>query len=206
MAEIRNICVYCGSANGVNGLYQAAAERFGRALAEAGIRLVYGGGSVGLMGILARSVLAHGGQVTGIIPQFLRDREVMLAEVTDLAVTDDMHQRKRMMFERADAFVALPGGIGTLEEIVEVLTWAQLRRHRKPVLFANIASFWEPLIALLHHMSAEGFLHKDFVAGGGKLAYELVAEVDDILPALRRAAAAIPPEETMPATKVTKVM
>lgn len=194
MAEIRSICVYCGSADGVNGLYRTAAAAFGRLLAESGIRLVYGGGSVGLMGIIARSVLEHGGKVAGVIPQFLMDREVMLKDLRDLTVTDDMHQRKRRMFEEADAFVALPGGIGTLEEIVEMMTWAQLRRHRKPVLLANINAFWDPLIALLQHMNAEGFLHKDFLAGGGRVAYQVVDSVEAIIPALRATAAAMPEE------------
>ena len=122
-------------------------------MAASGMRLVYGGGSIGLMGILARSVLANGGKVTGIIPQFLKDREVMLKEVPDLIVTADMHERKRIMFQRADAFVALPGGIGTLEEVVEVMTWAQLDQHAKPVLIVNINGFWDSLVALFRRMS-----------------------------------------------------
>src|SRR5262245_48815214 len=133
MAYLTSICVYCGSADGADPAYAAAAAEFGKLLAQSGIRLVYGGGSVGLMGIVARNVMSAGGEVTGIIPQFLLEREVMLKEVTELVVTPDMHERKRIMFERSDAFVALPGGIGTLEETVEMLTWAQLGRHAKPV-------------------------------------------------------------------------
>ncbi len=121
----------------------------GKAFAENNIRLVYGGGSVGLMGAIAKSALDHGGTVTGIIPDFLRARENALTRVQEMIVTPDMHERKRLMFERSDAFVALPGGIGTLEELVEQMTWQQLGRHSKPVLLANIDNFWEPLLALL---------------------------------------------------------
>jgi uncharacterized protein (TIGR00730 family) len=195
MAQLTSICVYCGSADGTRQDYRDAAEKLGSLMARSGIRLVYGGGSVGLMGILARSVLSHGGKVSGIIPQFLRDREVMLAEVSDLTVTDDMHARKRRMFEEADCFVALPGGIGTLEEIVEMMTWAQLRQHRKPILLADINGFWQPLIALLAHMNAEGFLHKDFLPGGGSVAYQTVRSVEEIIPALKDAMKEIPREE-----------
>jgi len=124
MTNLKRVCVYCGSGHGINPAYEAAASEFGRALAEEGLELVYGGGSVGLMGTLAHSVLSAGGIVTGVIPQFLKDREVMLNDVTELVTTTDMHERKRIMFERADAFVALPGGVGTLEEVVEMMTWA----------------------------------------------------------------------------------
>ena len=130
----------------------------GKALAESGIRLVYGGGSIGLMGAVATSVLDHGGTVTGIIPGFLTARENALKRVQELIVTPDMHERKRLMFEHSDAFVALPGGIGTLEELVEQLTWQQLGRHSKPVLLANIEGFWEPLLALLAHMRETQFI------------------------------------------------
>ena len=129
-----------------------AARRFGRILAENRIGLVYGGGSVGLMGAFAEAVLDHGGQVTGIIPEFLTDREHMLMRAQEMIVTRDMHERKQLMFEQADAFVALPGGVGTLEELVEQITWAQLGRHSKPILIANIEHFWDPLCALLDHM------------------------------------------------------
>ena len=126
MAPVRTVCVYCGSGFGGDPVFTAAAETLGRALAEAGLGLVYGGGNVGLMGTVARAVLAHGGHVTGIIPDFLKSRERMLDEIQETIVVEDMHTRKRLMFERSDAFVALPGGIGTLEELVEQLTWAQL--------------------------------------------------------------------------------
>jgi uncharacterized protein (TIGR00730 family) len=193
MANLTSVCVYCGSANGTDPAYAAAAEEFGRVLAESGIRLVYGGGSVGLMGIVARRVLAEGGMVTGIIPQFLKDREVMLTEVSELIVTPDMHERKRIMFERSDAFVALPGGIGTLEETVEMLTWAQLGRHAKPVVLANIEGFWDPLSDLLKHMQAQGFLSKAFIGLSGEIPYLIVPTVAEIVPALRTALATQPP-------------
>ena len=158
------------------------ADRFGQILAEAGIGLVYGGGNVGLMGAVARSVLAHGGHVTGIIPQFLVDREVMLADVQDLVITPDMHERKWRMFERADAFVALPGGIGTLEELVEQMTWVQLGRHHKPILLVNMDGFWDPLLALLEHMRRSGF-----VPDARKIPFLVVDDIEDVLPALRGA-------------------
>ncbi|MCL2715941.1 MAG: TIGR00730 family Rossman fold protein [Alphaproteobacteria bacterium] len=156
------VCVYCGSSAGSSPRFVEAARSFGRILAERGIRLVYGGGNVGLMGALATSALDHGGQVTGIIPQFLVQSEHALMEVQDLIVTPDMHERKRLMFERSDAFVALPGGIGTLEELVEQLTWKQLGRHAKPVLLVNIDGFWDPLLALLAHMRQSAFIHSAY--------------------------------------------
>jgi len=185
MAELRSICVYCGANTGARPEYAAAAEALGRALARSGTRLVYGGGAVGLMGILARAVMKDGGDVTGIIPQFLKDREVMLREVDDLIVTADMHERKRIMFERADAFVALPGGIGTLEELVEQLTWAQLGRHRKPIAVANIKRFWDPLLSLFDHMRGVGFIRNDL-----EINFLVVDRVADLLPQLNAAAQA----------------
>ena len=184
MNRIRTICVYCGSGPGTNPRYIESAKALGKALAEAGIRLVYGGGSLGLMGALANSVLDHGGMVTGIIPDFLTMRENALNRVQEMVVTPDMHERKRLMFERSDAFVALPGGIGTLEELVEQLTWQQLGRHAKPVLLANIDGFWEPLLALFAHMRATQFIR-------ASLPVEILKaeRVEDILPRLRAALA-----------------
>ena len=149
MSKINALCVYCGSSPGTDPAFVATARSFGKILAENEIRLVYGGGSTGLMGALAEAVLEHGGEVIGIIPEFLTQRERPRRLAQELVVTRDMHERKRKMFERADAFVALPGGVGTLEEIVEQLTWAQLGRHKKPILFANINGYWDPLLALL---------------------------------------------------------
>lgn len=184
MNKIRTICVYCGSGPGTNPRFVEGAVAFGKILAENDIRLVYGGGSIGLMGAVATSVLDHGGTVTGIIPDFLTTRENALRRVQEMIVTPDMHERKRLMFEHADAFVALPGGIGTLEELVEQLTWQQLGRHSKPVLLANIDGFWEPLLALLTHMRETEFIRASLSVD------ILTAErVEEILPQLRAAAA-----------------
>ena len=157
-ARLRNVCVYCGSAGGVDPMFETAAVTLGQALARERIGLVYGGGGRGLMGTLARAVIAGGGHVTGIIPDFLTDHDVVLREAQEHVVVPDMHTRKRLMFERADAFVALPGGIGTLEELVEQLTWVQLQRHGKPVLIADVGGFWQPLLGLLDHMRERGFI------------------------------------------------
>ena len=183
MNKIKTVCVYCGSGPGTNPRFIEAAVALGKALAENGIRLVYGGGSIGLMGALATSVLDHGGAVTGIIPDFLTAREHALTRVQEMIVTPDMHERKRLMFERSDAFVALPGGIGTLEELVEQLTWQQLGRHTKPVLLANIEGFWEPLLALFTHMRATQFIRPSLTVDIIK-----VERVEDILPRLRATA------------------
>jgi len=188
MSSIRAVCVYCGSSAGADPAFAAAARALGKILADNNVRLVYGGGSIGMMGALAGSVLAHGGNVTGIIPEFLVNDEHMLAGAQEIIVTRDMHERKRVMFEKADAFVALPGGIGTLEELVEQLTWAQLGRHRKPILLANIAGFWDPLCELLDHMNALAFLHAT-----DRLNYLIIDKVEDILPALREAVRTVAP-------------
>jgi uncharacterized protein (TIGR00730 family) len=187
MNKIKTVCVYCGSGPGTNHRFVEAAIALGKILADNGVSLVYGGGSNGLMGAIAKSTLDHGGNVIGIIPEFLIARENAMARVQELIVTPDMHERKRLMFERSDAFVALPGGIGTLEELVEQLTWQQLGRHTKPVLLANIDSFWEPLLALLTHMRATEFIRPN-------LAVEFLKaeQVEDILPRLRAAAARAP--------------
>jgi uncharacterized protein (TIGR00730 family) len=190
--KIRSVCVYCGSSVGRDPSYATAADRLGTAFANAGVRLVFGGGSVGLMGVVARAALRLGGEVNGIVPAFLKEREVALSEVSELIVTRDMHERKRLMFERSDAFVALPGGIGTLEEVVEMMTWVQLDRHRKPIVLVSHDGFWEPLIALLDHMVATGFLH---IATNGPGLYQVVRDVDDVLPTLERAARALPEPE-----------
>jgi uncharacterized protein (TIGR00730 family) len=187
MNKIRTICVYCGSGPGTNPRFVEAANSLGKLLAENGIRLVYGGGSIGLMGAVAKSTLDHGGMVTGIIPDFLTARENALTRVQEMIVTPDMHERKRLMFERSDAFVALPGGIGTLEELVEQLTWQQLGRHTKPVLLANIDGFWEPLLALLAHMRTTEFIRASLPIDILK-----AERVEEILPRLRAAISRAP--------------
>ena len=151
MSAIRSVCVYCGSSDGADARFGEAAEELGRTLAADGVGLVYGGGGEGLMGRLARSTLAGGGYVTGIIPSFLIRKEHPLTAVQEMLVVEDMHERKQAMFDRADAFVALPGGVGTLEELVEQLTWAQLNRHTKPILIADIGGFWNPCCSPCWH-------------------------------------------------------
>jgi uncharacterized protein (TIGR00730 family) len=194
MSTIKTVCVYCGSGPGSNPRFIEAAIALGKELAESGVGLVYGGGSTGLMGAVATATLDHGGTVTGIIPSFLTRQERMLEQVHELIVTDDMHERKRLMFERSDAFVALPGGIGTLEELVEQLTWAQLGRHQKPILIANIDGFWDPLLALLLHMRETTFIRPNLTVD-----LLTVDRVKDILPRLHDAAAATPGDAQIPA-------
>jgi uncharacterized protein (TIGR00730 family) len=186
MTTIKSICVYCASGPGNDPAFMEAATKFGRILAENGVRLVYGGGSVGLMGALAESVLDHGGAVTGVIPDFLVNREHMLLRVQERVITRDMHERKRVMFERADAFVALPGGVGTLEELVEQLTWAQLGRHKKPILILNVARFWDPLCQLLDQME-----RLDFIRAGLPVTLLVAERVEEILPKLLEAARSV---------------
>ena len=183
MSKINALCVYCGSSPGTDPAFVEAARAFGKILAESDIRLVYGGGSTGLMGALASAVLENGGHVTGIIPEFLTNRERPRRLAQELIVTHDMHERKRKMFERADGFVALPGGIGTLEELVEQLTWAQLGRHKKPVLIANINGYWDPLLSLIAHMRTQ-----EFLPAAPRVDCLVADRVEDILPKLRDAA------------------
>ena len=183
MTSLKTICVYCGSGPGTDPAFLDAAQTLGRDMAEQGIGLVYGGGNVGLMGALARSVLDHGGHVTGIIPDFLKARERMLDDVQETISVPDMHTRKRLMFERADAFVALPGGIGTLEELVEQMTWAQLGRHTKPILMLSTKGFWRPLLTLIAHMREQGFIRQ-----GLELNYLVAERVEEVIPMLEASA------------------
>ena len=157
MRKILRLCVYCGSSDAVDRQYQEAASELGASLAAAGIELIYGGGRVGLMGLLADAALASGGGVTGIIPARLRDDELAHTGATELVVVDSMHERKRVMAERADAFAILPGGIGTLDETFEILSWKQLELHKKPIFVVDIGGYWAPLCVLLDHIIAQGF-------------------------------------------------
>ena len=182
--RIRAICVYCGSAQGVEPAYEAAAMTLGGAIARSGIELVYGGGGNGLMGALARGALGAGGKVAGIIPEFLHRKDKLLPEIQETIVVPDMHTRKRLMFERADAFVALPGGIGTLEELVEQLTWVQLERHTKPVVIADIDGFWQPLLDLFAHMRERRFIQSSF-----EIRYLVAEKIEDVLAMIEAAAA-----------------
>ncbi len=158
---LRRVCVFCGSSRGADPAYAAVAADLGVELARRRIGLVYGGGSVGLMGVVADAVLDAGGEVTGVIPAFLHRREVAHAGVDDLRVVGSMHERKALMAELADAFVAMPGGIGTFEELFEALTWTQLGVHDKPVALLDVGGFWAPLTTLLDRAVADGFLRPD---------------------------------------------
>jgi hypothetical protein len=187
MNTIKNVCVYCGSGPGTNPEFVKAASAFGKTLAQNGVGLVYGGGSVGLMGAVAAGAIENGGKVTGIIPTFLTKREQVLKDAQEVIVTKDMHERKRLMFEHSDAFVAFPGGVGTLEELVEQMTWSQLGRHSKPILLANIDGFWNPLLVLIDHMKQTEFIRANLWVD------VLTADrVEDILPILQRSAALVP--------------
>ena len=182
MTKTSALSVFCGSRVGDHPAYRAAAEEFGMLLAARGIRLVYGGGGIGLMGVLADAVLAGGGRVTGVIPEFLVEHEVEKRDVTDLIVVDSMHARKTRMFDLADGCVVLPGGLGTLDEAIEVITWKQLRLHDKPVVVVNIDGFWEPFMALVEAVVAGGFAHPA-VHG----LFTMVDRIDQVLPALEAA-------------------
>ena len=192
MSSIRSVCVYCGSSPGRNGLYLEAGTTLGRAIADAGLRLVYGGGTKGIMGAVAAGAAERGGRIIGIIPRFLIRKEAgehAPQALDEFVVVENMHERKHRMFEESDAFVALPGGVGTLEEIVEIMTWAQLGRHRKPIVFANIAGFWNPMLALIDHMRAEGFVHTSHLVQP-----IVVDDAAGIVPALLAAAEPRPAE------------
>ncbi len=158
MSKVKTICVYCGSSDGSRAVYRTVARELGNAIAEEEFRLVYGGAHVGLMGALADAVLAAGGEVIGIIPRYLAEREVAHTGLTELHIVETMHQRKHMMAELADAFVALPGGYGTLDELCEVLGWAQLGLHSKPVILLDVEEYWQPLYSMLDRAVEEGFL------------------------------------------------
>lgn len=172
---MKSLCVFCGSSFGHRELFRETATELGRRLAKNGIRLVYGGGNVGLMGVVANAALAHGGEVTGVIPQFLKDWEVAHLDVTELHVTQTMHERKALMAERVDGFVALPGGFGTLDELFEILTWKQLRLHAKPIVLLNVGGFFDPLVAMVDKMVAEGY-----VSAQSRQLLQIAATLDDV--------------------------
>jgi uncharacterized protein (TIGR00730 family) len=181
MAELRRVCVFCGSSTGSKPAHAAAAELFGARLASQGVGLVFGGGRIGLMGKLADAVLAGGGEAIGVIPRALVNREVAHTGLTELRVVDSMHERKALMADLADGFVALPGGLGTVEEICEVLTWAQLGIHDKPCVLLNVDAYFDPLLAFLDHVVAEGFLDRD-----SRALVLVAAEPEAVLDVMRR--------------------
>jgi len=172
------LCVYCGSSTGNRPEYAEGARLLGQAMAAQGIGLVYGGGSLGLMGEVARAVRDSGGHVTGIIPDFLVSKERMLEGVSELIVTRTMHERKMGMFERSTGFVALPGGIGTLEELAEILTWAQLQQHARPVILVDILNFWSPLTRMFADMTGNGFIRPGF-----EVKLDVVKTATEVIPA-----------------------
>ena len=178
---MRSVCVFCGASSGHDPAYALAARRFGEVLAQRGIELVWGAGNVGLMGVVADAVLSHGGRAVGVIPDFMVERELAHTAASEILIVDSMHARKAAMAERADAFVALPGGFGTLDELFEILTWAQLHIHSKPIGLLNVQGFFDPLLAMVRHMSREGFITARHLA----LLHEDV-HADSLLDAMRR--------------------
>jgi uncharacterized protein (TIGR00730 family) len=196
MKRLSSICVYCGASTGNDPDLVAAAEQLGRMMAERRVRLVYGGGGIGLMGVLAHSVIDHGGEVLGVIPDFLTEIEMQSDKVTNVVVTSSMHERKQHMFEAADAFVALPGGVGTIEETIEMITWAQLGRHRKPIVLANLKGFWDPFMALIDHVIQRGFAEP-----GTRQLLRAVPTVEGIFDAIEEMRAAPPVKTRVPYTE-----
>jgi uncharacterized protein (TIGR00730 family) len=190
MIALQSVCVYCGSSTGNDPRYREAAAVLGRAIAAQGLKLVFGGGGVGLMGVVSDAVLENGGYAIGIIPGFLRAREAHRGGLSELYVVDSMHERKQMMFERSDAFVILPGGFGTLDETFEMVTWRQLELHDKPILLVNIDGYWDPLLALIERQIEEGFLRPQH---RGLL--RVVDRAEDIIPTLLEAPPAKRPDQ-----------
>jgi uncharacterized protein (TIGR00730 family) len=179
MASVKSLCVYCGSAGRVDPSYRDAASRLGTLLATHGIELVYGGGRIGLMGLVADAAISAGGRVTGIIPEHLHDAEVGHHGVSELIVVGSMHERKQLMFERSDAFAVLPGGLGTLDETFEIITWKQLRLHDKPIVVVDVGGYWRKLIDLVDHIVDSGFAGRHILAH-----FQTVGSVDELLAAL----------------------
>lgn len=187
MSVITSVCVYCGSSNAASPAYLEAASVFGKTLAGEGVKLVYGGGGVGLMGRVARAAHEAGGAVLGVMPEFLRGREILYDDVETIVV-QSMHERKQALFDNADAFVVLPGGIGTLEEVIELMSWRRMMLHTKPLVFLNLGGFWDPLFALLRHTVEQKLTPVEFLD-----TWRSVDRVEDLLPALR----AMADEETV---------
>ena len=177
---INSICVFCGASPGNKAIFMDAATSFGTELAQHGIRLVYGGGGSGLMRCVADSALKAGGEVTGVIPNYLKDRELGHQKLTNLEIVNSMHERKKRMFDLADGIVALPGGVGTLEEVLEIVTWKQLGMHDKPIILLNTSGYWERLNDLILNTITHGF-----AASQTKDLYKMIAIPTEIIPALR---------------------
>lgn len=192
MDNFKTVCVYCGSSEKIDDIYKNAAAALGKILCENGLNLVYGGGRVGLMGIIADSVLRHGGNVTGIIPRHIEQREVAHTGLTTLHVVETMHERKQMMVEKSDAFIILPGGLGTMDEFFEIMTWRQLGLHQKPVVIVNIGGYWDPLEKMLDNIIDRGFARPE-----DKQFLQIVSTEEDVIAALAKA----PREQISPNTK-----
>jgi uncharacterized protein (TIGR00730 family) len=182
MASVKRLCVYCGSSDRVDAAYRDAAQQLGTLLAGAGIELIYGGGRIGLMGIAANAVLQAGGRVTGIIPAHLHDFEIGHHGVSELIVVGSMHERKQLMFEKSDAFAVLPGGLGTLDETFEIITWKQLGLHDKPIVIVDIAGYWQRLFGLIDQIVESGFARRKILGH-----FRTVDSVEALLPALAAA-------------------
>jgi uncharacterized protein (TIGR00730 family) len=182
MSKIKSLCVYCGSSINVDENFKTLAHDMGKILAENNIRLVYGGGKAGLMGIIADSVMTHGGEVTGIIPSHISDREIQHKGLTELHIVDSMHVRKQMMVDHSDAFLVLPGGVGTLDETCEIMTWRQLGIHDKPIVVADIKGYWTPFITMIDHIIEQGFMRPD-----DKNVMSVVKTLEEIVPAIENA-------------------
>ncbi|MEE2698550.1 MAG: TIGR00730 family Rossman fold protein [Pseudomonadota bacterium] len=179
MLNINSVCVFCGSKNGKHPIYEESARRLGEIMAERSVSLVYGGGRIGLMGVVSDTILERGGKVVGVLPKFLKDLEVANDKVTELIITNTMHERKNLMFKISDGFVVLPGGLGTLDEILEILTWKQLRLHSKPVVILNVDGYWSPLSDLVNST-----IDGDFAHPGVKELFTMVDSVEDVFPFL----------------------
>nr|WP_295828394.1 TIGR00730 family Rossman fold protein [uncultured Azospirillum sp.] len=190
MKSLSSVCVYCGASSRVADVHKEAAHALGDGLARRGIRMVYGGGRVGLMGIAADAAIAAGGEVVGIIPEHIQSAEVEHTGLTELHVVDSMHTRKRMMVERSDAFVILPGGLGTLDEAFEILTWKQLQLHDKPIVIADVDGYWRPLLGLIDHMVAQGFARID-----RSTLYRVADQIDGVFQALEAMPDAAQPDQ-----------
>ena len=180
MTEINSLCVYCGSRFGSNENFRLLAENFGKILATENIKLVYGGGNVGLMGTIATSTIENGGEVLGIIPSHLHEIEKSHEKISELIVVDNMHQRKRLMFDHSDAFIILPGSIGTLDETIEIITWRQLKLHDKPVILINTDNYWDPFLALL-----DNIVKNEFTAPETLALFHVVKGPEDVIPLLK---------------------
>jgi uncharacterized protein (TIGR00730 family) len=179
MAYPKAVCVFCGASNDAPKVHLDLGRDFGKRMAEKGMRLVYGGGDCGIMGAVANSVMANGGKVTGVFPESLRDIENEHQSLTEIVMVETMHQRKELMYQRSDAFVVLPGGFGTMDEMFEIITWRQLRLHDKPIIIMNNEGYWSHLVALMSEIIAKGFAHKEVASY-----YQVVDDMESLMEAL----------------------